>query len=154
MNLLLLLLSALGGAGIMYLTDPQTGKGRREMLREQMNKAANQANSRLQEMRKEAEDRAEAMMSEAQQRIDQLQDVVEDEVLEQRIRAELGHIINHPTNGITVTALNGRVMVRGNMYAYEVDPFIQAIQLIPGVREVVNELTTHVQTAEDITTGE
>jgi len=69
---------------------------------------------------------------------------VTDEVLVERVRARLGHVVSHPRS-IEVTANQGRVTLRGPVLAREVDDLLRAVASVRGVSGVENRLEVHPQ---------
>jgi osmotically-inducible protein OsmY len=62
---------------------------------------------------------------------------VDDGVLVDRVRSQLGHIVAHPGT-IQVTAQNGKVTLSGPIRANEVDNLLSCVRHVNGVNEVVN----------------
>jgi osmotically-inducible protein OsmY len=65
-----------------------------------------------------------------------------DEILIERIRAQIGHCSDHPRN-ILVTVQDGMVTVAGPILAREVDAVISCVQGVRGVRGVTNCLEVY-----------
>lgn len=134
------LLALLGGAGLMYLFDPQQGKRRRALLRDQWVKFQNQAQSTAEATQKQIEDRAQGLVAETRSRLEN--EPVSDETLVARVRSEMGRVVSHP-GALEVTASGGRVTLRGNILADEVSRVMQAVRMVQGVTNVDNQLRIH-----------
>lgn len=139
MHRMLTLLGGLGvGAGLMYLLDPDKGRYRRSLMRDKAVHALNQWDTSIERKSHDLSNRAFGMLSEARYLV--RPDAVEDGILEQRVRAEMGHTILH-SHGIEVTADAGRVVLRGTIMADAVPELITRIESVRGVTRVVNLLT-------------
>lgn len=139
MSLLGILISALGGAGLMYLLDPQHGKQRRELARDQLEKLSNQATQASKTIREQAQDRAEGVMAEAKSRMEQ--EAVSDETLVARVRSEMGHLIN-AASAVEVLSSNGLVTLSGYISEDEADKLVSFVKQIRGVKSVENQLSS------------
>lgn len=127
----------LSGVGLMYLFDPQEGKRRRALLRDQWVKFQNQAQSTAEATQKQLENRAQGMTAETRSRLENTP--VSDETLVARVRSELGRVVSHP-GAVDVSARGGRVTLRGNILADEVSRVMQAVRMVQGVTNVDNQL--------------
>ncbi len=65
-----------------------------------------------------------------------------DDVLEKRVRAEMGHVIRHP-HKVVVTADAGWVELRGDVLPDEKEELLTVIEGIPGVFGVQDHLEEH-----------
>jgi hypothetical protein len=72
------------------------------------------------------------------------ENVPDDIVLAERVRAELGFVVSHP-HAIEVTANNGHVTVRGPILAREERALLDCLASVRGVRSVESRLETHEQ---------
>ncbi len=70
---------------------------------------------------------------------------VDDEVLLERVRAEIEDAISHPY-AIEVEVGGGVVTLRGPILQWEVDELVHAVAVVPGVRQVIPELEIHKMT--------
>lgn len=64
---------------------------------------------------------------------------VSDRRLESRLRSVLGRTIDHP-HQIDVAVRDGNVSIRGNLKPHESGLVVQAIERIPGVRSIDNQI--------------
>src|SRR5436305_3939020 len=114
----LALLAGVGvGAGLMYLLDPQTGRRRRALVRDQAYHVWNEAQDGWDTLRSDVRNRAYGLASETRSRF--AREEVGDPVLCERVRARLGRVVSHP-RAIDVTAQDGRVTLSGDILADEV----------------------------------
>lgn len=64
---------------------------------------------------------------------------VSDRRLESRVRSVLGRTISHP-HQVDLTVHDGRVSLRGSLKPHEVGLVVQAIEKVPGVRSIDNQV--------------
>lgn len=142
MNIFLLIGMACGAA-LMYLLDPQGGKQRRTLLREQVAKAVSRSNkelpNRIQSIRGQAH-RAFDIVNEAQSHL-RNRPGSEQNLLEQ-IRTKVKQTVAKP-DAIEITAHHGHITLSGSILAHEVQPLITEIKSMKGVAVVENRLTVH-----------
>lgn len=131
------------GAGLMYVLDPERGKTRQAYARDKAIRArheaeriANRATARAEDLR----NRAQGRLIETRKSL-QGEDVPDD-VLVDRVRSQIGRCTDH-TRNVLVTALNGRVTVRGPILEREVKPLLSCVRDVRGVKDVINELEVH-----------
>lgn len=135
-------LSGIGlGAGLMYVFDPERGRRRRAHARDQLVAAVHELGCAADKTGRDLAHRAEGIVAELVSSVRGESDV-DDAVLEQRVRAQLGRVVSHP-GAIEVTAENGRVGLSGPVLAAEVDELIDAVTSIRGVTEVDNRMEVH-----------
>ena len=130
------------GAALMYLTDPERGRRRRALVRDQLVSLANETGEAIGPTVRDLRNRARGLVA----RITHLfrKEEVPDVVLEQRVRAKLGRFTSHP-GSIEVSADQGRVTLRGPILAHELEQTLAAVRSVPGVRSVNNQLEVHKQ---------
>ena len=128
---------ALVGAGIMYLLDPDRGPRRRSLIADKATHARLSAGERLESRARDLRNRSKGVLAEARHRL--RPDEASDEVLEARVRSELGHAVDH-AGGLTVVAQDGRVMVGGPIPAGDVERVLATVRKVRGVREVESRL--------------
>src|SRR5690606_11537497 len=69
---------------------------------------------------------------------------VSDQILEARVRAQLGRLVSHP-HSISVSASDGRITLSGPILADEVEHLLDRVAAIRGVKAVENALEIHEQ---------
>jgi uncharacterized membrane protein len=135
------LLGGIGlGAALMYFLDPDRGRRRRGLVRDQVVSAVSKADDAVGATARDLGNRARGLASEARSRFKQ--DEASDEVLVARVRAELGRAVSHPS-AIEVTAEQGRVTLSGPILAREVDDVLSTVRSVRGVADVENQLEVH-----------
>jgi uncharacterized membrane protein len=130
------------GAGLMYFLDPNLGRRRRALARDQVVSALSRVDDCLDATVRDLTHRAEGLAASARSLF--AAGRAPDEVLVERVRAKIGRYVSHP-GSIEVTAHNGRVMLRGPVLAREVDRLLSAVAAVPGVAGVENRLEVHEQ---------
>jgi osmotically-inducible protein OsmY len=130
------------GAALMYLFDPSDGRRRRGMARDKLNQLVRQAQDRLQSASRDVSGRVKGMRAEAEAAAQQEQ--VSDDMLEQHVRAKLGQITAHPAS-IEVNVENGRVELSGTVMPNDHVPIVTAVESIPGVKAVDDDLNDYEQ---------
>ena len=129
------------GAAVMYLYDPQAGRRRRALLRDQMDHAMRKLQEAERVVVHDASQRAMGLMAQAR-RIIEGDGPVDDVVLAERVRAALGRGTTHP-GAIEVTAIGGTVCLSGPILADEADTLVDCVSRVRGVESVDSQLTLH-----------
>jgi hypothetical protein len=131
--------SLLLGAAVMYLLDPVSGRRRRALLRDQTVRLVNDCTDWCTGLTRDLRNRASGVRA----RLRPLdQGVVDDEVLEARVRTALGRATSHP-GAIDVISVNGIVTLTGPVLANEHDAIWRAVSRVAGVQDVIDQLTLH-----------
>jgi osmotically-inducible protein OsmY len=130
-------LGMLTGAGLMYLLDPDRGRRRRALLRDQVVHAGHELEDTARAGGRQLRDRAVGLAHEA--RAELTEGPVEDRVLEERVRSAVGRAISNP-GSLEVHAENGRVTLFGEVPSTEVQPLVRTARSVRGVRHVENRL--------------
>lgn len=128
------------GAGAMYLLDPQQGKRRRALVRDQLVHLGNVATSRAGKAARDLGNRTRGLSHEVAARLHGEQ--VDDVVLHDRVRARLGHVVSHPS-AIAVGCDDGCCTLSGPVTAEEREGMLAAVAKVRGVRELVDRLEVH-----------
>lgn len=113
---------ALCGSGLMYLMDPQKGEERRKAVKDTVGALFGRSTTR------------KAAVEEPH--------VADDQVLVERIRAEIGHVISYPRD-IEIYASSGRVLVSGKISGDEAEQLLECVRQVKGVVEVDDDLEVH-----------
>ena len=142
-----MLIGGLGlGAALMYVLDPERGKTRRALVRAKAVRAANRASDTLGARSRDLRNRARGVA--AQVKAMTQPETVDDAVLEERVRAELGRSVPDPSP-IDVTALAGTVTLSGPVVMRDLDDLLSAVRGVSGVVHVENRLEMYAS-ADDI----
>lgn len=134
------------GAGLAYFLDPDRGRRRRALARDQLASLWFQTDDVWGKTSRDISQRAQGLMAETEARF-RHEDVV-DQVLVARVRAKLGRIVSHP-RAIEVTVDQGHVILSGPILRREVDDLLAAVSSVRGVNEVENRLDVY-ERADDV----
>lgn len=131
----------IGGVGIgalfSYWFDPRSGPRRRAVTTDRVTHLGRRAKGLLADAKHDAENRIHGKISELGHRMHR--EDVTDEVLEQRVRAQLGHATRH-ASAISVAACEGAIELRGLVAASERARVLAAARKVPGVRSLTSAL--------------
>jgi uncharacterized membrane protein len=136
-------LSGLGsGSILMYFLDPDRGKRRRALVRDQIVHCLNKTGDGVGTTRRDAAHRVQGLAATARRRL-RTPDV-SDGRLEARVRSKLGRVVSHP-HAVSVTASDGHVTLSGPILASEAGPLLRAVRKVSGVTAVIDQLDVHKQ---------
>lgn len=128
------------GAGLMYLFDPDRGRRRRSLIRDQVVHGAHEIEDMgggIASHARHLKNRAKGAVMETRGRL--RRDDVDDQVLEARVRSELGRLVPDPSS-IQVSSEHGRVTLRGHAAQTDYSHIVDGVQNVPGVHDVINRL--------------
>jgi osmotically-inducible protein OsmY len=128
------------GAACMYAFDPGMGRRRRASMRDQLTRVAHKTGDGLDAVARDWSNRAVGTMEKARRRFRANRPA--DDVLVERVRAELGRAVSHP-RAIDVDACDGTVRLCGPILTHEVPSLLRAVESVAGVRQVENWLEPH-----------
>lgn len=131
---------ALLAAGATYLFDPQSGRRRRALLRDQFTRAVRQTQDFFGKAGRDAQERVRGMYSES--RAWWQRENLSDESLRERVLARLGRLCSHP-GAIQVNREGGVLRLSGDILERELDTVLRGLRRVRGVKEIVNELSAH-----------
>jgi uncharacterized membrane protein len=126
-------------AAVFYL-DPVSGARRRALLRDRFTSLGRRLENGVHVAARDAGHRLRGLFAAACQFFDRHE--VSDEVLKERVRARLGRCVSHP-GAIEVTAVKGRIRLRGPILANEHDCARREICSVSGVTALDDELLVH-----------
>jgi len=137
------LLSGLAlGAGAMYFFDASQGARRRKLLADQCEHLVRACAHDFDVAWRDLQNRSLGTAAAARRLVDFGE--VPDELIVQRVRAQLGHHSSH-ARSIEVQSSNGHVVLRGPVSQGELFCLLRAVSATPGVRTVSDELTLQHQ---------
>lgn len=143
MDRLVGLLGSMGiGAGLMFLLDPDRGRRRRALVRDQARAANRRLAATTTAALEDAGNRARGMVAEARRLWSS--EPVADSVLVERVRARLGAVCARPRD-VVVEVHDGRVTLQGAVADDEYDPVLRRVGWTPGVKAVEHELTVRAE---------
>lgn len=128
------------GAAIMYLFDPNQGRRRRALLRDQTTHLARRAREASNALASDLQNRAAGIRA----RVEGMSqhEFVDDTTLKARIRSKLGRVSTHP-GAIGVQVLNGIATLTGPVLADEHRAVIRAVERLSSVGEVIDQMSVH-----------
>jgi osmotically-inducible protein OsmY len=133
-----LALAVLAGAALALLLDPRRGAARRARI-------GQKAAAALRRGRVEAGRKARDLAQRARGRryeIDHARETVADDVLVERVRAQLGKRARHAA-ALRVEASSGTVTLAGPIPRHEVDGLIEIVTRVRGVKAIEDRLEVH-----------
>jgi hypothetical protein len=134
-----ILLSLGAGALLMFYLDPARGRRRRALVRDKLVRAAGATSEAIDETRNDLGNRLQGLK--ARWHHVNRDEAVDDAVLTDRVRAELGRHTEHARN-ITVSVCDGEVILTGLVTTAEAKRVERATWRVPGVCKVVNLIDT------------
>jgi hypothetical protein len=133
------LVTAGAAAAANYFLDPQLGRRRRALVRDQLVHLARVGQEAVDITSRDVRNRAQGLTAELRRRHEAPPD---DDILVERVRSQLGYAVRHPS-AIGVTASGGRVTLRGPVLADEVDRLRRRVQRVRGVLGIDDRLDVH-----------
>jgi hypothetical protein len=140
-NTLVAVTGAAVGAATMYLLDPSRGRRRRARLREAAVHASHSAKAVAAMTARDAGHRVSGMAARTLARLIEAPPAADD-VLAERVRAQLGRLVSHP-GAIDVVASNGTVTLSGPVFEAEVEQLLKGVEAVAGVASVDDRLERH-----------
>lgn len=126
------------GAGAMYFCDASQGARRRKLLADQCNHLLHACLHDFDVAWRDLKNRSQGVAAGARRLADFSE--VPDELIVERVRAQLGHDASHARD-IEVQAQQGHVVLRGSVSPDELFGLLRGIGAVSGVRTVADELT-------------
>jgi hypothetical protein len=135
------------GAFAMYFSDPDRGRRRRALVRDQVQHWAREAVCAFDVAARDLGNRLQGVRARTRNLISRRGDIP-DVILEERVRARLGRTTTHP-RAIKVLAQEGHINLSGAVLAHEKDDVIDTVQSTPGIVGVSDNMQSY-ETAEHI----
>ncbi|HEY0511774.1 MAG TPA: BON domain-containing protein [Thermoanaerobaculia bacterium] len=143
------------GAGLMYLLDPQGGRGRRALVRDKSVSALKQGGKAAAKTSRHLGNKTKGLAAQAGSKL-RHSDVGENlnnlanngQALLQKVQRKVRRAVSHP-NAIDAIVEEGKVILHGLVLASEVAGLLAAIHAVEGVTEVQNQLKIH-ESAQDL----
>jgi uncharacterized membrane protein len=126
----------------MYFLDPDRGARRRALFRDKSVHTMHRVVCLVEKASRDLTYRAQGLMAEARGLAHH--EAVTDEILVQRVRSRMGRAVSHP-HAVEVSAHEGHVTLRGPVLAGDVRPLLSAVERVPGVSCVDDELEVHTR---------
>lgn len=124
----------------MYFFEPNRRHTRRKLCAEKTVSILAQGEHLVQKKGKDMLNRARGLLAEARSRCEATEHV-SDEVLLERVRSRIGHVISEP-HSMSITVRGGTVILSGTMAHNGKKRLLKEVRDVPGVRKV-EALLTH-----------
>ena len=138
--------SLAAGAAAMYFFDPATGRRRRAQARDRTAAACGDADRYVRGKCNHVAGRLQGVVAETRSRL--ASHPIDDARLYERIRARLGHLMEH-AGAIEVEVRNGEVKLSGEVSEAEAQSVPRALGRMPGVTAVESALRVSAPSADD-----
>lgn len=128
------------GAAVMALLDPARGARRRAFIGQKFTRGFHVAGR---EAWKQAKNSRNHVVGAVAEQIARARDrsSIDDQVLEERVKAQIGHVLSH--HRIQVTARNGHVMISGEVLPGERRKLEDRLRVTRGVRRCTLNIREH-----------
>ena len=126
------------GAAAMYYFDPETGRRRRALVRDRGVSASHELEDYASTTSKRMSDKLQGAAARTRSRVSR--EPVDDEQLHERIRSQLGRVVERPGD-IEVQVRDGYVVLSGSADEEEIDQLLSTVAAIKGVEGVDNLLS-------------
>ena len=136
MNRLALLIGVGLGAALMFILDPDRGGRRRALVRDKSVKLIRRSSRVIRDRSEDIGNRLTGVAAETRGR---LKDSPTNQQLAERVRAELGHHVEH-TKAIEIVADDGYVTLSGDVLRDELNDVLETVRSVRGVRDVRSEM--------------
>jgi gas vesicle protein len=123
------------GATVMYFCDPHRGKARRAELQQKAGGVARQAGHEVAIKAEDLLNRAKGVVAKADASFERSEDVIDDDVVAERVRSRMGHITEHASD-IETEVVSGVVALRGTVSQDKHRHLVDEILTVPGVKGV------------------
>ncbi|HEY2289599.1 MAG TPA: BON domain-containing protein [Thermoanaerobaculia bacterium] len=130
------------GAGLMYLLDPQEGRGRRAAARDRSVSALKQGGKAAAKTSRHLGNKTKGLVAEAGSKLRKSDLVDDSQKLLKKVQKAVRASVSHPS-AIDPILENGRVYLHGLVLASEVALLLSAIHDVEGVTGVENRLEVH-----------
>ena len=131
------------GALTMYLLDPGRGAWRRSHIREKFIRAGHAIADRADKQSRNVANHLKGSIYEARAKLRNRR--VPDEVLIERVRAQLGHVVSHP-GSLDVRVDDGCVIITGPVVAGELAKIHDRLKKTRGVCDFDLQIMEHLDT--------
>jgi|HubBroStandDraft_3_1064219.scaffolds.fasta_scaffold00777_5 hyperosmotically inducible protein len=125
------------GAALMYLLDEDSGRRRRALARAKAVRALRRSGDGVRIASRRVSNRARGLAAGVRSRLRARE--IPDDVLKERVRSALGHVVAHPS-AVDVAIQNGRVVLQGSLTGREADRLLTRVARVRGVKSVENRL--------------
>ncbi len=135
------------GAGLMYLLDPQGGRGRRAVARDKSVSALKQGGKAAAKTSRHLGNKTKGLVATAGSKLRRSDLAGEGEALLGQVQRKVRRAVSHPT-AIEAALEESRVILNGFILASELEGLLTVIEAIEGVTGVQNQLEIHESAAD------
>lgn len=128
------------GGLLAYFLDPDTGKRRRALVKDQGVKLLKEADRAIEKASRDLSNRARGAVAQARSLVPL--GGISDEVLVEQVRARIGRVVSFP-HFVEVSARDGAIVLRGAILESELDNLLSAVSSTRHVASVRKELKTY-----------
>jgi BON domain len=125
------------GAAAMYFYDPGDGRRRRALLRDRAIRTVHETTEEIERRQRHLFNRSHGLLSRFWARL--RPEEVSNEVLEERVRAALGHA-SEAASSIETKVEDGRVELKGTVSPHEHMRIVREVKHVPGVKSIDDDL--------------
>jgi hypothetical protein len=133
-----------GGIGVgalaMFLFDPGRGRMRRAHVRDKVHHLRRLSSVTVEATRVDISNRARGLVAELRGRLSR--EPIDDEILVERVRSQIGRLVTHP-HALEISAHDGIITLRGRILAEELHLVLTRLKHLRGVHGVENLLVVH-----------
>jgi hypothetical protein len=126
----------------MYIFDERSGAARRSYLRDKAIRALNELGWHANRRARDLGNRAWGQVAEWASAVKDSQRQMPDDVLRERVRAQLGHAVSHP-GSLIIDVRDGMVHIGGDIFHGEREQIERRLAKTRGVREWRCEFNEH-----------
>src|SRR5688572_30575990 len=127
------------GATLAHFLDPRRGRQRRARAMDLLTHLGRTERRLFAKAARDASHRARGVIERV---LPQGSADPDDAIVEERVRAALGHVVSH-ASPIEVRVRDGSVVLIGPILEADADPAIRRLQRVAGVKEIVDRLERH-----------
>ncbi|MGQ0524949.1 MAG: BON domain-containing protein [Betaproteobacteria bacterium] len=135
--------SAGAGAILMYFMDPQRGRRRRALVRDQMVHIAQRVRDARRVTTADLANRSSGLWASTRRWL-RRDRAASDRDITERVRARLGRVVSHP-HAVEVAVHQGHVTLSGPILLDEVQPLVSTVKSVEGVRSVEDRLSAYAE---------
>jgi uncharacterized membrane protein len=126
----------------MYFSDPNRGRRRRVRARDKIRRLQGRTEKAIDIAVRDLNNRLDGLQAKLSNFLFQRNDIPNDQVMAERVRAKLGRLVSHP-HAVEVAIHQGRLILRGPILANEKEKLLAAVRAVPGVTTVEDQLEVH-----------
>lgn len=130
------------GAVAMYLADPDKGRRRRALARDQMQSMMHRTSGAIDVASRDLGNRMQGLRAQASRLLMRRDNPADDQLLEARVRSKIGRVISHP-HAIKVKFYQGHAKLSGPIFSYEKEQLLEAVRSTPGVIDIEDNIEVH-----------